>query len=100
MAGFSEFKGGMVSYDALKSFHAETDQPRTTTYRGYEVLKPGFWTQGPVMLEMLNLLEGYDLKAMGHNSPEYLHTVVETAKLRFADHDRYYADQKLSTSTA
>jgi gamma-glutamyltranspeptidase/glutathione hydrolase len=97
ISAFSESNGGLVSYDDLKSFHAETDTPRTTTYRGYEVLKPGFWTQGPVMLEMLNLLEGYDLKAMGHNSPEYLHMVVEAAKLGFADRDRYYGDPKFST---
>jgi gamma-glutamyltranspeptidase/glutathione hydrolase len=97
MAAFSESNGGLVSYDDLKSYHAETDTPRTSTYRGYEVLKPGFWTQGPVMLEMLNLLEGYDLKAMGHNSPEYLHIVVEAAKLGFADRDRYYGDPKFST---
>ncbi len=51
------------------AFHAEIDTPRTTTYRGYTIEKPGFWTQGPVMLEALNILEGYDLKAMGHNSP-------------------------------
>src|SRR5262249_27760521 len=97
IAAFSESNGGLVSYDDLTSYHAETDTPRSTTYRGYEVLKPGFWTQGPVMLEMLNLLEGYDLKAMGHNSPEYLHTVVEAAKLGFADRDRYYGDPKVST---
>ena len=96
MAAFSETHGGLISYDDLKSYHAETDQPRSTTYRGYEVLKPGFWTQGPVMIEMLNLLEGYDLKAMGHNSPEYLHTVVEAAKLAFADRDQYYGDPKFS----
>jgi gamma-glutamyltranspeptidase/glutathione hydrolase len=48
------------------------------------------------MLEMLNMLEGYDLRAMGHNSPEYLHTVVEAAKLAFADRDRYYGDPKFS----
>src|SRR6267378_2348157 len=97
IAAFSESNGGLVSYDDLKNFHAETDKPRTTTYRGYEILKPGFWTQGPVMLEMLNLLEGFDLKAMGHNSPEYLHTVVEAVKLAFADRDRYYGDPKFST---
>jgi len=65
-------------------------------YRGYEVMKAGFWTQGPVMLEALNLLEGYDLRAMKHNSPEYLHTVVEAVKLAFADRDRYYGDPKFS----
>jgi len=96
MAAFSESNGGLITLDDLKKFHAETDQPRTTTYRGYTVLKPGFWTQGPVMLEMLNMLEGYDLKTMGHNSPEYLHTVVEAAKLGFADRDRYYGDPKFS----
>ena len=66
------------------------------TYRGYEIYKPGFWTQGPVMIEALNMLEGYDLKAMGHNSPQYLHTVVEAVKLAFADRDEYYGDPKFS----
>ncbi len=63
------------------------DQPKVGTYRGYQIYKPGFWTQGPVMIEALNMLEGYDLKAMGHNSPQYLHTLVEAVKLAFADRD-------------
>jgi gamma-glutamyltranspeptidase/glutathione hydrolase len=96
MADFCTKNGGLVTYEDLGKYHAETDQPRTTTYRGYQVYKPGFWTQGPVMLEALNMLEGYDLRAMGHNSPEYLHTVVEVAKLAFADRDRYYGDPKFS----
>ena len=75
---------------------AEMDPAATGTYRGYEIHKPGFWTQGPVMIEALNILEGYDLKAMGHNSPEYLHTVVEAVKLAFADRDKYYGDPKFS----
>ena len=96
IAAFSEHNGGLIAYRDLAGFHAEIDTPRTTTYRGYEIVKPGFWTQGPVMLETLNLLEGYDLRAMGHNSPEYLHTVVEAVKLAFADRDRYYGDPKFS----
>ena len=96
MAEFSEQNGGLIAYRDLAGFHAEIDRPRSTTYRGYEVLKPGFWTQGPVMIEALNILEGFDLKAMGHNSPEYLHTVVEAVKLAFADRDRYYGDPKFS----
>jgi gamma-glutamyltranspeptidase/glutathione hydrolase len=96
IADFSEKNGGLIAYDDLAKFRAETDTPRTTTYRGYEVCKPGFWSQGPVMLEVLNLLEDYDLKAMGHNSLEYLHTVVEAVKLAFADRDRYYGDPKFS----
>lgn len=95
-AAFSEANGGLIAYQDLADFKAETDQPRSTSYRGFEVHKPGFWTQGPVMLEALNILEGYDLKAMGHNSPKYLHTVIEAVKLAFADRDRYYGDPKFS----
>ncbi|HLW66533.1 MAG TPA: gamma-glutamyltransferase, partial [Gemmataceae bacterium] len=83
VAAFSEHNGGLIAYRDLAGFHAETDRPRSTTYHGYEILKPGFWTQGPVMIEALNILEGFNLKAMGHNSPEYLHILVETAKLAF-----------------
>jgi len=96
IADFSEHNGGLIGYEDLAGFHAETDTPRTGTYRGYEIYKPGFWSQGPVMLETLNLLEGFDLKAMGSNSPTYIHTVVEAIKLAFADRDRYYGDPKFS----
>jgi gamma-glutamyltranspeptidase/glutathione hydrolase len=96
IAEFSENNGGLIRFADMQAFHAEIDEPRSVTYRGYTIVKPGFWTQGPVMLQALNLLEGFDLKAMGHNSPEYLHTVVEAAKLAFADRDRYYGDPKFS----
>jgi gamma-glutamyltranspeptidase/glutathione hydrolase len=96
MADFCEKNGGLIAYGDLANFHAETDEPKMGTYRGYEVYKPGFWTQGPVMIEALNILEGFDLKGMGHNSPEYLHTVVEALKLAFADRDYYYGDPKFS----
>jgi gamma-glutamyltranspeptidase/glutathione hydrolase len=96
IAEFSEKNGGLIRYEDMAAFHAEVDEPRTATYRGYTIVKPGFWTQGPVMLEAMNMLEGYDLRKMGHNSPEYLHTVVEVAKLAFADRDRYYGDPKFS----
>ncbi len=93
---FSQANGGLLAYDDLAKFHAEPDSVSQTTYRGYTVYKPGFWTQGPVMIEALNILEGYDLKRMGHNSPEYLHTVIEAVKLAFADRDKYYGDPKFS----
>jgi len=96
IATFSEENGGLIAYSDLANFHADEDTPKMGTYRGYEVYKPGFWTQGPVMIETLNLLEGFDLKAMGHNSPQYLHTVVEAVKLAFADRDEYYGDPKFS----
>jgi len=96
LAAYNDANGGLITYDDLAKFHAETDEPRTTTYHGYVINKPGFWTQGPVMIEALNILETFDLKAMGHNSPEYLHTVIEAVKLAFADRDRYYGDPKFS----
>jgi gamma-glutamyltranspeptidase/glutathione hydrolase len=96
IAAFSEANGGLISYKDLADFKAEVDEPKIGNYRGYQVVKPGFWTQGPVMLEALNILEGFDLKAMGHNSPQYLHTVLEAVKLAFADRDRYYGDPKFS----
>jgi gamma-glutamyltranspeptidase/glutathione hydrolase len=96
IATFNEHNGGLIAYDDLANFHAVLDEPRSASYRGYVVNKPGFFTQGPVMIEALNILEGYDLKAMGHNTPEYLHTVIEAVKLAFADRDRYYGDPKFS----
>jgi gamma-glutamyltranspeptidase/glutathione hydrolase len=96
ISSFNEQNGGLLAYDDLANFHAELDEPRSTTYRGFTVNKPGFFTQGPVMIEALNILEGFDLKAMGHNTPEYLHTVIEAVKLAFADRDRYYGDPKFS----
>ena len=96
VAAFSEANGGLITLADLSKFQAEEDQPKSGTYRGYEIHKPGFWTQGPVMIQAMNILEGYDLKALGHNTPEYLHIVVEAVKLAFADRDRYYGDPKFS----
>ena len=66
----------------------------TVSYRGYKVHKCGPWTQGPYLCQTLSLLEGYDLKAMGHFSADYLHTVVEALKLSMADRDEFYGDPK------
>ena len=71
-----------------------------TTYRGYEVYKHAFGSQGPVLLESLNILEQFDLKSMGRNSADYVHTVVEALKLAYADRDSYYADQAFVESPA
>jgi gamma-glutamyltranspeptidase/glutathione hydrolase len=96
IAAFNEANGGLIRLGDMEKTHAEMDEPRTTSYRGYVVNKPGFFTQGPVMIEALNILEGYDLKAMGHNTPEYLHTVIEAVKLAFADRDRFYGDPRFT----
>ena len=73
-------------------FFAKVEEPATTSYRGYQVYKHAFGSQGPVLLEALNILERFDLKAMKHNSPDYIHTVVEALKLAYADRDTYYGD--------
>src|SRR5205085_7900405 len=84
--------GGLLAAADLAGWRATVGAPTKTNYHGYEIYKTGFWAQGPMMLETLNLLEGYDLKEMGQNSPEYIHTVTEALKLSFADRDRFYAD--------
>lgn len=83
---------GLMTREDLSSYHASFEEPISTNYRGLTVHKCGPWTQGPVLLQQLNLLEGYDLESMGHNSVEYIHTLMEAAKLAFADREQYYAD--------
>jgi gamma-glutamyltranspeptidase/glutathione hydrolase len=73
-------------------YFARIEEPAHTTYRGYTVYKHGFGSQGPVLLQTLNILENYDLHRMGYASADYLHTVVEAMKLAYADRDSYYAD--------
>ncbi len=89
---FSRANEGLLRYEDMAGFRLKLEQPATTTYRGYTVHKPGFWSQGPVMLQTLNILEGYDLKGMRHNSADYVHHLAEAMKLSFADRDAYYAD--------
>jgi gamma-glutamyltranspeptidase/glutathione hydrolase len=73
-------------------YFARVEEPARTTYRGYTVYKHGFGSQGPVLLQTLNILEQFDLRAMGYASADYLHTVVEAMKLAYADRDSFYAD--------
>jgi gamma-glutamyltranspeptidase/glutathione hydrolase len=89
---YMQANGGLIAAGDFAKFAAKVGQPVETEYRGYQVFKAGFWTQGPAMLETLNMLEGFDLKKMGHNSPAYIHTVTEALKLALADRDRYYGD--------
>jgi gamma-glutamyltranspeptidase/glutathione hydrolase len=91
---FSKRNGGLLRYEDMAAFRIEPEAPATTTFNGYTVYKPGFWSQGPAMLQALNMLEGYDLRAMGLNSPPYIHTLVEALKLAYADRDTYYGDPK------
>ena len=84
--------GGVMSDDDLASYRGRVEEPTTITYRGHAIYKAGFWNQGPVLLQTLRLLEGYDLRAMGAGSPDAIHTIAEAIKLAYADRDRYYGD--------
>ncbi len=85
-------KGALIRYTDLATHATRLEEPVAIKYRGLTVFKCGVWTQGPALLESLQLLEGFDLKAMGHNRPDAIHTIAETIKLAFADRDTYYAD--------
>jgi len=91
---FSRENQGLLRYEDMAAFRLQPEEPVSTTYRGRQVYKPGFWSQGPAMIEALNILEGFDLKSMGWNSADYLHTVAEALKLAYADRDTYYGDPK------
>ncbi|MBA2356743.1 MAG: gamma-glutamyltransferase family protein [Acidobacteria bacterium] len=84
--------GGLLTEEDLARYRSKVEQPVSVTYRGYTVHKAGPWNQGPVLLQTLNLLEGFDLRAMGHLSADAIHTVAEAMKLAYADRDRYYGD--------
>jgi len=84
----------------FSEYFARVERPATTAYRGYDVYKQAFGSQGPVLLEALNILEQFDLKSMQRNSGPYLHTIVEALKLAYADRDSYYGDPAFVQSPA
>ncbi len=96
IGAWSERHGGLLRADDLAGFTTRFEAPVSVAYRGYTVYKCGPWCQGPVFLQHLRLLEGANLRAMGHNSADYIHFVVETAKLAFADREAYYGDPEFT----
>jgi len=92
---FSKANGGLLRYEDMAAFKLTPEEPVSTTFHGYVVYKPGFWSQGPAMLQALNIIEGFDGKPP-LNSADYLHRQVEAMKLAYADRDTYYADPKFS----
>ena len=92
MVAFLQKHDAPFDLSDFADFYARVEPPASTTYRGYTVYKHGFGSQGPVLLQALNILEQFDLKAMGYASADYLHTIVEALKLAYADRDSYYAD--------
>ncbi len=89
---WSRANGGLIRYTDLAAHTTRIEEPVSATYRGHTVYKCGVWTQGPCLLQALQILEGFDLKAMGRDRPETIHTIVEALKLAMADRDTYYAD--------
>ena len=85
-------RGGLLAMRDFADHHSDWVEPLSTTYRGYQVLELPPNTQGVAALEMLNILEGYDVKALGHNTAPYLHLLVEAKRIAFADRDTYVAD--------
>ncbi|MGO9450093.1 MAG: gamma-glutamyltransferase family protein [Candidatus Binataceae bacterium] len=96
IVAWSEAKGGLLADQDLARFTTRIEQPQSVDYRGVTVFKCGPWSQGPVFLQHLRIVEGFDLRAMGHNSVDYIHTVIEAAKLAFADREAYYADPEFA----
>jgi gamma-glutamyltranspeptidase/glutathione hydrolase len=85
-------QGGLITMDDLANWQVYLEDPVKTTYKGIDVYKLTSWVQGPVMLQMLNMLEDIDLKKMGHNSMNYIHTLYQVMNLAYADRDFYYGD--------
>ena len=92
MVDFLQAHGSLFEHGDFAEFYAKIEEPTQVNYRGYTVYKQDFGSQGPVLLQTLNILEQYDLQSMGHNSADYIHIVIEAMKLAYADRDSYYAD--------
>jgi gamma-glutamyltranspeptidase/glutathione hydrolase len=93
---FSKANKGLLRYEDMAAFRLTPEEPVSTEFRGLRVYKPGFWSQGPAMIEALNILSGVDFSGMRFNSADYINTLVEALKLAYADRDTYYGDPKFS----
>jgi gamma-glutamyltranspeptidase/glutathione hydrolase len=89
---FCREEGGLLRFEDLATHHTSVEQPIIANYRGYEIFKCGIWTQGPALLEALQLLDGFDLGKFKPASTDALHLQAEALKLAFADRDDYFAD--------
>lgn len=91
-AGSVKEEGGLITQQDLATWKVKIEEPVKTTYKGIEIYKLTLWTQGPAMLQTLNILENFDLRSMGYNSARYVHTIYQAMSLAFADRDFYYGD--------
>ncbi len=90
-------QGGLITMEDLAAWKPVEEEPMHVSYRGVDVYKLQQWTQGPALLQALNILENFDLKGMGYNSSRYIHTVYQAMSMAFADRDFYYGDPNFST---
>ncbi len=93
----SKEQGGLITMEDLANWKVIEEEPLSTNYKGIDVYKLQAWTQGPAMLQALNILETIDLKKMKYNSAEYINTIYQTMSLTFADRDFYYGDPYFSS---
>jgi gamma-glutamyltranspeptidase/glutathione hydrolase len=87
-------QGGLITLEDMAKWQPYVEEPLHVDYRGVEVYKLDTWTQGPALLQSLNILENFDLKSMGYNSASYIHTLYQAMNLAFADRDFYYGDPR------
>ena len=93
---FSKANKGLLRYEDMAAFRLAPEEAVSTDFHGVRVYKPGFWSQGPAMIETLNILSGIDFTNMRYNSADYINTLVEALKLAYADRDTYYGDPKFT----
>ena len=84
--------GGLITYEDLASYKGKWEEPLSVDYKGYTLYTPSTWTQGPLLIQYLNLLKAYDLKSMGFNSLDYVHIISSAIDLAMADREKYYGD--------
>ena len=89
---FSRANGGLIRYEDLSTFRLKPEPSLGGTYKNYTIYKPGFYTQGPAAIQMLNMIEHMDIAKMGFGTEEYIHQLTEAMKLAYADRDAYYGD--------
>ncbi|MDA0768763.1 MAG: gamma-glutamyltransferase family protein [Chloroflexi bacterium] len=97
MIDFATEVGGVITMEDLDSYQVQYEEPIKATFMGHEISSHSTWTQGIMTLQILNMLESFDLEAMGHNSTEYIHIFLEVSKLVFADREAYYGDPDFVT---
>jgi len=94
IARYHRENGGLLTMEDLAEYRSEIEQPLSYSFKGTEVMSCGAWCQGPVLLQMLSMLNEVDLESLGHNSREYVHLLAEVMNLCFADRERYYGDPR------